>query len=110
MTYFAFDLVLPGRPRPVGRAAGRPQGRAGRADRPPDRRRSPIQLSDHIDGDGDALFAQASRMGLEGIVSKKADARYVQARSQSWVKVKRSKSGPFVVIGFLSNMPKAPRR
>ena len=45
-------------------------------------------------------------MGLEGIVSKKADARYVQARSASWVKVKRVEIATFVVIGFLSNMPK----
>src|SRR5262249_26312972 len=67
---------------------------------------SHIQFSDHIDGDGDALFAQASRMGLEGIVSKKADARYQQARSASWVKVKRVDVATFVVVGFLSNMPR----
>jgi bifunctional non-homologous end joining protein LigD len=69
--------------------------------------RSPIQFSDHVSGDGAALFAEASRMGLEGIVSKKADARYVQARSSTWVKVKRVEIGSFVVIGFLSNMPKS---
>jgi bifunctional non-homologous end joining protein LigD len=69
--------------------------------------RSPIQFSDHVAGDGSALFAQASRMGLEGIVSKKADARYVQARSATWVKVKRVEIGSFVVIGFLSNMPRS---
>ena len=46
-------------------------------------------------------------MGLEGIVSKKADARYVQARSANWVKVKRVEVGTFVVIGFLSNMPRS---
>jgi len=46
-------------------------------------------------------------MGLEGIVSKKMDARYQQARSQSWVKVKRVEVASFVVIGFLSNMPKS---
>src|SRR6185312_8669095 len=54
-----------------------------------------------------ALFAEASRMGLEGIVSKKADARYLQSRSQSWVKVKRVDVDEFVVVGFLSNMPRA---
>ena len=68
--------------------------------------RSPIQFSDHVLGDGAPLFAQASRMGLEGIVSKKADARYVQSRSASWVKVKRVDIGAFVVIGFLSNLPR----
>jgi DNA ligase D len=69
--------------------------------------RSPIQFSDAVEGedDGAALFAQASRMGLEGIVSKKAEARYVQARSSSWLKVKKVEIGAFVVIGYLSNRP-----
>jgi DNA ligase D len=69
--------------------------------------RSPVQISEHIEGDGDLLLAQASRMGLEGVVSKKADSRYVQMRSASWVKVKRVEIGDFTVVGFLSNMPKA---
>jgi bifunctional non-homologous end joining protein LigD len=68
---------------------------------------SPIQFSDHVAGDGATLFAEASRMGLEGIVSKRADARYVQARAASWVKVKRVDIDSFVVIGFLSNMPRS---
>ena len=64
--------------------------------------RSPIQISDHIDGDGEALFVMASRMGLEGTIAKKADARYVQGRTSSWVKVKRVDVATFAVIGFLS--------
>ena len=69
--------------------------------------RSALQFSDHIEGDGEALFAQASRMGLEGIVSKRADGRYIQGRSTTWLKVKRVDVGFFVVIGFLSNMPRS---
>src|SRR5262249_48355353 len=42
----------------------------------------------------------------EGIISKKADARYVQSRSNTWVKVKRVDIDSFVVIGFMSNLPK----
>jgi bifunctional non-homologous end joining protein LigD len=68
--------------------------------------RSPLQLSEYVEGEGDALFAQASRMGLEGIVSKKADSRYVQRRSNDWVKVKRVEIGTFTVIGYLSSAPK----
>jgi bifunctional non-homologous end joining protein LigD len=45
-------------------------------------------------------------MGLEGIVSKKADSRYVQQRSANWLKVKRVEIDRFVVIGFLQNMPR----
>jgi DNA ligase D len=69
--------------------------------------RSPIQLSEHVESDGAALFAQASRLGLEGIVSKQGDSRYVQARSSTWLKVKRVSVATFPIIGFLSNMPKA---
>jgi DNA ligase D len=69
-------------------------------------RRSPIQLSTHVEGDGQDLFLRASRMGLEGIVSKRMDARYVQRRSDSWVKVKRVDTGSFVVIGYLASAPK----
>lgn len=68
--------------------------------------RSPIQYSEHVEGDGDALFARASRMGLEGIVSKRADSRYVQRRSDTWLKVKRVEIGRFRVIGYLSGAPR----
>lgn len=56
--------------------------------------------------DGEALFEWAYDAGAEGIISKRADAPYVQARSASWVKVKRQESSPFVVVGFLSNKSK----
>lgn len=68
--------------------------------------RSPIQLSEHVEGDGQGLFERASRMGLEGIVSKKTDSRYVQRRSESWVKVKRVEIASFTVIGYLASAPK----
>lgn len=38
--------------------------------------------------DGRALLAAAEEMGLEGIVSKKADQRYVSGRNRGWVKSK----------------------
>lgn len=69
--------------------------------------KSPVQYSDHVEGDGAALFAHASRLGLEGVVSKRADARYVQARAPSWVKVKRVETALLPVIGFTTNAPKA---
>ena len=106
MTYFAFDLCyLDGYDLSAARLIERKQALEGLL-APLMDASSPIQLSDHFEGDGDALFAQASRMGLEGIVSKKADSRYVQARSAAWLKVKRVEIDEFVVIGFLSNMPR----
>jgi len=105
-TYFAFDLpYLDGYDLSAAKLIDRKAALVGLID-PLIDERSPLQMSDHVAGDGDALFAEASRMGLEGIVSKKVDARYVQARSASWVKVKRVEVGTFVIVGFLSNMPK----
>jgi bifunctional non-homologous end joining protein LigD len=104
-TYFAFDLCfLDGHDLSAASLIDRKAALEGLI-APLIDTRSPLQFSEHITGDGDTLFAQASRMGLEGIVSKRADARYVQARSANWLKVKRLEVGTFVVIGFLSNMP-----
>lgn len=63
-------------------------------------RNSPLQLSDHVEGDGRALFEQASRLGLEGIVCKRADAPYQEGRSQSWLKAKAPKVEDFVIVGY----------
>ena len=106
MTYFAFDIChLDGHDLTAAKLGDRKQVLDGLLDPLVDPR-SPIQLSDHFEGEGDALFAQASRMGIEGIVSKKADSRYVQQRTANWLKVKRVEIDEFVVIGFLQNMPK----
>jgi DNA ligase D len=107
LTYFAFDLVhLDGHDLSAARLVDRKRALEGLV-APLIDDRSPVQLSEHVAGDGEALFAQASRMGLEGIVSKRADARYVQTRSATWLKVKRVEIGTFAVVGFLSNMPRA---
>jgi bifunctional non-homologous end joining protein LigD len=106
MTYFGFDLCyLDGYDLSAARLIDRKQALEALV-APLVDARSPIQISDYVEGDGDVLFAEASRMGLEGIVSKQAGSRYVQARSAAWLKVKRVEIDEFVVIGFLSNMPK----
>ena len=107
MTYFAFDLCyLDGFDLSAAKLIDRKRALEGLVGPLVDAR-SPLQVSEHVDGDGAALFAQASRMGLEGIVSKRADSRYVQARSAAWLKVKRVEVGEFVVIGYMANMPNA---
>lgn len=62
--------------------------------------RSAIQLSDHVEGNGDALYDQASAMGLEGIVSKRTNATYQSGRTSTWVKVKAKPVGDFVIAGY----------
>jgi len=61
---------------------------------------SAIQYSDHVGGDGDALYEHASVMGLEGIVSKRADAKYASGRTTTWSKIKALKTGDFVIAGY----------
>jgi bifunctional non-homologous end joining protein LigD len=65
--------------------------------------RSAIQLSDHVAGDGRALYERASEMGLEGIVSKRASASYHQGRSHSWLKIKALKVEDFVIAGYTTS-------
>lgn len=62
--------------------------------------RSAIQLSDHVEGDGDALYERASELGLEGIVSKRTNATYQSGRTSTWVKVKAKPVGDFVIAGY----------
>lgn len=59
-----------------------------------------VQFSDHVETSGRALFSQVCRLGLEGVVSKRRDARYRQERSTNWVKAKRFDVAQFEVIGF----------
>jgi len=60
-----------------------------------------IRFSDHLPGDGDTIFRHASRLGLEGIVSKKLSAPYRSGRVTTWVKLKSTDRRPFVVAGYV---------
>ena len=65
--------------------------------------RGGIQYVEHAQGHGDKLSADACDLGLEGIVSKKLNARYRSGPTKTWIKVKnpnppaatRAKDGTF---------------
>jgi bifunctional non-homologous end joining protein LigD len=59
-----------------------------------------IRFSEHIEGNGEAFFAQACRAGLEGIVSKRRDQPYRAGRHGGWLKTKCVQRQEFVVGGF----------
>jgi bifunctional non-homologous end joining protein LigD len=60
-----------------------------------------LRYSDHIQGQGPAFFEQACSLGLEGIISKRADAPYRSGRGKLWLKVKCStQHDEFVVGGY----------
>jgi bifunctional non-homologous end joining protein LigD len=52
------------------------------------RRSDGVQLVEHLEGDGATIFAHACRLGLEGIVCKRADSPYRAGASKTWLKVK----------------------
>ncbi|AMU96609.1 DNA ligase [Sphingopyxis terrae subsp. terrae NBRC 15098] len=62
--------------------------------------RGRIRYSDHIEGSGERLFARFCKAGLEGVISKRADSRYVGARSGSWLKIKCIRRQEFVIVGW----------
>lgn len=64
---------------------------------------SAIQFSDHVEGQGGALFEQAIDRGLEGLVSKRADSIYSGSRSGTWLKIKAPKTGHFVIAGYTAS-------
>lgn len=66
-----------------------------------------LAYSDHVRDHGPAVFAASGEAGFEGIVSKRVDAPYVNARSPSWVKVKHENTDEFLVVGYTD--PKGAR-
>ena len=64
-----------------------------------------LQLTDHVDAQGETLFDAAGRMGLEGVVAKERNSPYEPgARSRHWLKTKHTQSQEFVVGGYTRGM------
>jgi bifunctional non-homologous end joining protein LigD len=59
-----------------------------------------LRYSDHIHGQGRTVFETACRRGLEGLIAKLADGKYVAGRNRNWVKVKCHRRQEFVIGGF----------
>jgi bifunctional non-homologous end joining protein LigD len=47
-----------------------------------------LRWNEHIEGNGEAIFRHACKLGLEGIVSKRKDSPYRSGRSPDWLKMK----------------------
>ena len=50
--------------------------------------KSGVVYAEHLEGDGAEIFAAASRLRCEGIVSKHRDRPYVSGPCKHWIKVK----------------------
>jgi ATP-dependent DNA ligase len=82
---YAFDLLELGgedwRPRPLEERKARLAKLIAKAP-------AGLAFNEHMDGDGAAVFAQACKLGLEGIVSKRRDHPYRSGPSKAWLKIK----------------------
>jgi bifunctional non-homologous end joining protein LigD len=61
---------------------------------------SPVELSAVIDGDIRHILESAQELGLEGVMAKRTDGRYVGQRSRSWLKLKFERTQEVVVGGW----------
>jgi bifunctional non-homologous end joining protein LigD len=59
-----------------------------------------IRYGGHVTEDGTKFLAAACKLGLEGIVAKRAADPYRDERTRSWLKVKCLKREEFVIVGF----------
>ncbi|MGQ3051513.1 MAG: DNA ligase D [Roseateles sp.] len=59
-----------------------------------------IRFSDALRAAPTEVLEAACRLGLEGVIVKRADAPYVGRRSDSWLKLKCQRRQEFVVLGF----------
>ncbi|TPI57946.1 DNA ligase D [Mesorhizobium sp. B3-1-7] len=62
---------------------------------------SGLRFSDHFHEPGKVMLQHVCRMGLEGVVSKRADAPYRSGRGLSWIKSKCTLRQEFVIGGYL---------
>ena len=98
LTYFAFDLLrLDGADMGHRPLLERKSALAALLERAG---ATLVRPSQHWAEDGEAVFREACRLGLEGIVSKRADAAYRPGRNTDWVKVKCLRRQELVIGGF----------
>ena len=98
LTYFVFDLLRLDGERlhalPLTERKARLKALVGR------RKRGRVRYADHVAGDGRAFFEQACRLGLEGIISKRASEPYRSGRHGDWLKTKWVLAQEFVIAVF----------
>src|SRR6266852_1174729 len=55
----------------------------------------PLRYSEHFEKNGEALYEQVVKLGLEGIMAKKADSPYRSGRSGDWLKIRADRIDGF---------------
>ncbi len=103
LVFFAFDLMFAGhedlRALPL---ADRKSRLKRLLDSQPGKTTDRVRYLEHFATAGDAVLRSACQIEMEGIVSKRLDARYTSHRGGSWLKSK-CRAGHEVVIGGWSS-------
>jgi bifunctional non-homologous end joining protein LigD len=60
----------------------------------------PVRFTPHHTTDPEAMLREACEQGAEGIIAKRADSRYVSARSTDWLKIKCLRRQELVIGGY----------
>ncbi len=98
VVYFLFDLPFHAgkdlRPVPLSVRRARLATLIG------DRAGDTLRFSQAFDVAPAQMLAAACQLGMEGVIAKRADAAYVSARTETWLKLKCGHRQEFVVIGF----------
>lgn len=103
--YFLFDLLfLDGkdwRRQPLIK-------RKARLERLMDEKSLPgwLVYADHVEGSGREFLHEACTAGLEGIISKRANAPYISGRTKDWLKIRCGKRAEFVIGGYCRSKAK----
>ncbi len=67
-----------------------------------------IQFSQHVEVNGSEFLAAVDGLGLEGMVSKRADSAYRSGRTEAWVKAKCFARSEFEIAAVLRERGKPP--
>jgi bifunctional non-homologous end joining protein LigD len=98
MIYYVFDLLyLDGRDlraEPLVERKDRLAALVGEGE-------GALRYSEHFAEPGETMLRHACRMGLEGVVSKRADSHYGSGRGLDWIKSKCTNRQEFVIVGYV---------
>jgi bifunctional non-homologous end joining protein LigD len=94
--YYIFDVLWSDgtdlRPQPLRERNQRLQELLDFAD--------PLRFTEHRVGDGVGFYAEACRLGWEGLIAKRAGAPYQAGRTKDWLKFKCENNQELVIGGF----------
>jgi len=66
-----------------------------------------LRYSEDFTDDPRSILDSACRLGLEGLIGKRAGSTYSEKRSRDWIKLKCKRRQEFVIVGF--SQPKGAR-